>query len=162
RISPYHLIEPQGGGPMALDSSSKTGGGTSRRSWLPYLLIGLMAALLFVRSPAPGNRIGYSDLKAKIEQGQVAEVEIGRDRIRAVPADEAARKRGERWVVNRVDDPEFIKLLDRKHVAYGGVQESDWVSSILIAWVLPLALMAGFWLLVLRRMRPGAGIMSFG
>src|SRR5262249_57530774 len=43
-----------------------------------------------------------------------------------------------------------------------GGEESEWVSAILIARVLPMALLAGFWLLVLRRMRPGAGIMSFG
>jgi cell division protease FtsH len=127
-----------------------------------YLFLGLFAALLFGRSGPTGAQVTYSELKHKIEAGQVAEVHIGKERLRAVPADEAAKKRGERWIAVRVDDPDLTRLLDEKHVAYSGVQESDWLSSLFMVWLLPMLLLAGFWLLVMRRMRPGAGMMSIG
>lgn len=134
----------------------------ARRSWPLYLFLGLFAAMLFTRSQPAGTRLSYSELKQKIEAGQVQSVEIGKERLRAVPMDEAARKRGERWTTQRVDDPELTKLLDAKKVEYTGVPEGDWLGSLFMVWLLPMLLLAGFWMLVLRRMKPGAGMMSIG
>jgi cell division protease FtsH len=133
-----------------------------RRAWVLYLLLALFAALMMMRPGPAGTRITYSDFKQKLAAGQVGEVEIGKERLRVAPADEAARKRGERWLVTRVDDPELVKQLDAKHVAYSGTIDSDWFSSLFMVWVLPMLLLGGFWLLVLRRMKPGAGVMSIG
>jgi cell division protease FtsH len=133
-----------------------------RRTWLVYLLLGLFAAMLFSRSTPSGNRISYSEFKQKLNAGQIASVEIGRERIRATPTDTALQKKGERWIVLRVDDPDLVKQLEAKHVAFNGMQEGDWFSSLFMVWLLPMLLLAGFWLLVFRRMRPGAGMMSIG
>jgi cell division protease FtsH len=133
-----------------------------RRTWLVYLLLGLFAAMLFSRSGPSGTRISYSDFKQKIDAGQVAEVEIGRERIRAIPSDPALKKKGERWITQRVDDPELVKQLEAKHIAFSGMQEGDWLSSMFMVWLLPMLLLAGFWILVFRRMKPGAGMMSIG
>jgi cell division protease FtsH len=133
-----------------------------RRTWLVYLLLGLFAAMLFSRSGPTGNRISYSDFKNKLNAGQISEVEIGRERIRATPTDENMKKKGERWVTMRVEDPELVKELQAKKIAFNGMQEGDWFSSLFMAWLLPMLLLAGFWLLVFRRMKPGAGMMSIG
>src|SRR5262249_9362686 len=71
-------------------------------------------------------------------------------------------KRGERWVVQRVEDPDLVRDLDAHHVSYTGLPESDWLGSLLFVWLLPLLLLGGFWTLILRRMRPGARMMSIG
>jgi cell division protease FtsH len=134
----------------------------SKRAWALYLFLGLFAAMLLTRPSTPTNRLSYSDFKQKVEAGQVSEVELGKDRLKAVPADEAARKRGERWVVQRVDDPDLVKQLEAHHVKYSGVQEGDWLTSLFMVWILPMLLLAGFWTLVMRRMRPGPGMMSIG
>jgi cell division protease FtsH len=147
---------------MAMDPTSRTTGSEPRRTWLVYLLVGLFVAMLVARSGPAGTRLGYSDLKQHIADGQVAEVEIGRDRIRATPSDESLRKKGERWVVTRVDDPELVKQLEAKHIKYSGMADSDWFSSLFMVWLLPMLLLAGFWILVFRRMKPGAGMMSIG
>jgi cell division protease FtsH len=133
-----------------------------RRTWLVYLLLGLFAAMLFARSGPTGTRLLYSDFKQRLDNGQISEVEIGRERIRATPSDENLKKRGERWIVMRVDDPDLTKQLEAKHVKFSGMPDGDWFSSLFMVWVLPMLLLAGFWLLVFRRMKPGAGMMSIG
>src|SRR4051794_37534697 len=85
-----------------------------KRTWLVYLLLGLFAAMLFSRSGPSGNRIPYSEFKQRLADGQIAEVEIGKERIRATPTDDKAKKRGERWITIRVDDPELVKELEAK------------------------------------------------
>jgi cell division protease FtsH len=133
-----------------------------KRTWLIYVLLGLFAAMLFSRSGPAGNRISYSDFKQKLANSQISEVEIGKERIRATPVDAAAKKKGERWITQRVDDPELTKQLEDKHISFTGMQDGDWVSSLFVVWVLPMLLLAGFWMLVMRRMKPGAGMMSIG
>ena len=42
------------------------------------------------------------------------------------------------------------------------MQEGDFFSSLFMVWLLPMLLLGGFWMLVFRRMKPGAGMMSIG
>src|SRR5437879_2519618 len=98
---------------------------TSKRSWALYLLLGLFAAMLLTRPSAPGNRISYSDFKQKLDAGQISEVELTKERIRAMPSDPTAQKHGDRWIVQRVEDPDLVKQLEAKHVTFTGVQDSD-------------------------------------
>src|SRR5437867_3092694 len=91
-----------------------------KRSWALYLVVGLFAALMLTRPAPTGARISYSEFKQRLEAGQVADVEIAKDRLRVTPSDAAARTRGERWLVTRVDDPELVKQLDAKHASYHG------------------------------------------
>ena len=127
-----------------------------------YLLLGLFAAMLFSRSGPKGTRISYSEFKQHLADNQISEVEIGKDRIRATPSDDKAKKRGERWITVRVDDPDLVKELEAKKINFSGLQESDWLSSLFMVWLLPMLLLGGFWVLVFRRMKPGAGMMSIG
>src|SRR5690349_13251625 len=133
-----------------------------QRSWTLWIFVALFAAMLFTRTGPGGTRIPYSDFKQKVEAGQIVEVEVGKERIVGVPSDAAAKKKGERWVANRVEDPTLVKLLEDKHIKYQGLQESDWLSSLFFVWVLPMVLLFAFWGLVFRRMKPGAGMMSIG
>lgn len=64
-----------------------------RRTWLLYLLLGLFAAILFSRSGPGGDRISYSEFKQHLTAGQVAQVEISKDRLIVTPTKEAAKKR---------------------------------------------------------------------
>src|SRR5437762_529927 len=117
----------------------------ARRSWIVYPLLGVLAVLLFGRSPSPGTRISYSEFKQRIEAGQIAEVEIGRDRLRAIPSDPTARAKGTRFTVVRVEDPDLVRQLEGKKIAFSGLQEADWLNSFLVAWLLPMLLFGGFW-----------------
>ena len=136
--------------------------GTSKKAWLLHVFLGLFAAMLLARPTSNAGHLSYSEFKQKLAAGQVSEVELGKERLKATPSDEAARKRGERWVVMRVEDPDLTRELQAKDVKFSGVQEGDWFSSLFMVWVLPMLLLGGFWLLVMRRMKPGAGMMSIG
>lgn len=62
----------------------------------------------------------------------------------------------------RVDDPDLVKQLEAAHVNFRGVQPSGF-STLLLAWVVPLGLMALAWLFISRRLRgAGESILSFG
>src|SRR5205823_7961570 len=102
----------------------------SRRTWIVYLLLGLFAALLFSRSGPSGTHIAYSDFKQKLAAGQIAEVEIGKERIRATPSDDKAKNRGERWITMRVEDPDLVKELEAKKVPFGGMRSEEHTSEL--------------------------------
>jgi cell division protease FtsH len=140
----------------------KTGPASARRSWTLWVFVALFGALMLTRTSTPGSRISYSDFKQKLAAGQVSAVQLGKERLVAAPSDDAARKRGERWIALRVEDPDLVKELDARHVKYEGLADGDWLTSLFMVWVLPMLLFGGFWLLVMRRMRPGAGVMSIG
>jgi cell division protease FtsH len=136
--------------------------GTSRKSWALYLLAGLALAMMLFRPQTAGVRLSYSDFKQKLDGGQIAEVELGKERLRALPKDDAALRRRGGWMVLRVEDPKLVEELQAKQVKYTAVPESDWLGSLFAIWILPMLLFGGFWWLVARRMRPGAGVMSIG
>jgi len=136
--------------------------GTSRRSWVLYLLAGLAFAMMLFRPQTAGVRLPYSEFKSKLESGQIAEVELGKERLRALPKDDATLRRRGGWVVQRVEDPKLVEELEAKQVKYTAVPESDWLGSLFAIWILPMLLFGGFWWLVARRMRPGAGVMAIG
>ncbi len=146
---------------MALDPIPPrlpTGNKSPPRSWLLYLGLGLLAVLLLARPAPTGTRLPYSQVKERIAAGEVSEVQLSHDRIIAIPRTGT----GPRWWAHRVEDAQLVPLLDQKHVPYTALPESDWLGNVVALWLLPLGLLALFWMFVLRRMNPGAGIMSIG
>jgi cell division protease FtsH len=61
----------------------------------------------------------------------------------------------------RVEDPGLVDELVAKHVRFVGVHPG-FLTQFLLAWVLPISLLAGAWLLLSRRFAAGSGVMSFG
>jgi cell division protease FtsH len=104
--------------------------------------------------------MAYSDLKAKIAAGDAAEVQLSRDKLTVIP--KKAQKAGERWVAYRVEDPDLVKLIEKQGVKYSGASDGDWFTNLLMVWLLPIGVVLFFWMIMFRRMRPGAGIMSIG
>ncbi len=129
------------------------------RSWMIWLGLAFAAFFLLSQAFQGGSKIPYSELKAKIAAGEIKSVRIGQGEIRAEPADPSLR--GTIWVSGRGDTQGLEKELDEHHVKYtyetgGG----------LLAVVLPWLIMVGgfllVWGLILRRMKPGAGVMAIG
>lgn len=62
----------------------------------------------------------------------------------------------------RVEDPDLIKQLEAAHVDFRGVQPGG-ISTFLLAWIVPIGLMALVWWFISRRLRgAGESILSFG
>ncbi len=136
---------------------------TPRFSLLPLLLLFLGLVLLnqFL-SPERAEEIPYSELKNRVSSGQVQQVRIGPSAIEAVPLD-SLREAGaapERWRAVRVEDEQLLPLLEARQVEVVGREEGRW--GMLLVWLLPLAIIIGFWIFMFRRMNPTQGVLTVG
>ncbi len=129
-------------------------------AWVVVALL-LLVALNYIASDEGGEKISYSELKAKIEAGQVQKVTVGESNIVAEPT-QAARDAGapEAWTATPVDDPKLIELLEEKGIEYDGSTSSNW--GWMLGFILPFGLLIVFWLFMLRRMNPTQSVMTFG
>jgi cell division protease FtsH len=61
-------------------------------------------------------------------------------------------------------DPEFIKLMDEKRIAYGGVsREGNAILNFIFSWVLPIAFFIFIWRFVFKRLgNMGSNVLSVG
>jgi cell division protease FtsH len=128
--------------------------------------------------------IPYSEFKERVVAGEVREIVIEPEVIEgrivrgdadgdddaaagdtttggdAEPAPERPKEFEFRTV--RVEDPKLVEVLEEHDVTFVG-EMPRLISRVLIAWVLPIALMIGLWTLLSRRMGAAAGqAMSFG
>ncbi|MGH7468804.1 MAG: ATP-dependent zinc metalloprotease FtsH [Longimicrobiales bacterium] len=122
------------------------------------ILIGLNTLL------GRGNtkQIPYSELKGRIAAGQVKQVVLSPDAIRAAVID-SLQKTGGAQILTSVRPPEdetLIPLLDAKRVTYEATAQS-WVGQLLI-WLLPMGIIILAWFWMLRRMNPAQGVMTIG
>ncbi len=107
-------------------------------------------------------RISYSELKARIAAGQIQEVRVGDDILRATIADSVYRAGTPRVLtaVRVTGDEELIPLLEANGVEYEGTTEG-WLGQAL-GWLFPLGLLILFWVWMLRRISPAQGVMTVG
>ena len=131
--------------------------------WLLLLLLWgfvLMNSLLFAPRPM---RIPYSQFKEMVAEGKVKEVVIGKEAIegKGVFVDEKGKKVEKAFYVVRVEDPDLVRELREKGVAFSGKQQYTFLRGLL-SWVIPLIIFIGFWMFLLRRMGRGPEFMSVG
>lgn len=127
------------------------------------VVLAVLFGLNYVLARRDTRQISYSELKRRIEAGQVEHVMIGQEQIRAVVTDSAreAGARPEIWTAIRVDtDESLVPLLESRGVTYEGVTEG-WLGRSL-GWLLPVGLLVLFWIWMLRRINPAQGVMTVG
>ncbi len=133
---------------------------------LAYVLIAALGVLMlqdwWVRSQAVAT-IPYSEFQQYVRADKVARVVISQDQIQGEYKEPIGGKK--RFVTTRVD-PEMAKELDAHGVVYAGRVQSELVTLIL-SWVVPIALFSGIWIFLGRRMAkqlggPGGGLMAIG
>ena len=134
----------------------------------PALWYGLALVLLLALAQmywlVPGNRpIPYSEFKALVRNGSVAEVTIGQQVIRGTLKAPRAGTAGPstEFTTTRVDDPKLAEELDARGVRYTGEIASTWLSELL-GWIVPLLIIVAIWSFFFRRMTGAeGGLMSF-
>jgi cell division protease FtsH len=125
--------------------------------------------------------IPYSEFKARVRQGEVAEATVRTDTVegRIQPRAPVAADRSNQSNTNatasdgdksflfrtvRVEDPKLVEDLEAAHVKFIGMRPG-FLSQILLAWLLPIGLMFLLWGFISRRMSGGGtgqSILSFG
>jgi cell division protease FtsH len=130
-----------------------------------YLIIAFWAVLLlqqiFTAYLQP-TRTSYSDFKAAVADGKVADVAVGHAVIRGhmkpeaeanakgAPAPDATGKHGTAFETVRVDDADLMRDLGAHGVKVTGVVETSfWKDAA--GWLLPIALLGFLWVVLMRR-----------
>ena len=110
-------------------------------------------------SPQETREFTYSELLARLEDGDVEEVHIRGQQIEGrFTNSESFKSRGP------TEDQHFQALLREKgvRIAYAAADDSGVWNSVLISW-LPMLLFIGLWFLLFRQLQSGGGkAMSFG
>jgi cell division protease FtsH len=141
-----------------------------------YILFAVIAfflinAFLFPPSSEQVKLISFSDFKQKIELGEIRQVQIGDDSYLGLPLTrleldkrDALRQPMTAYKTIRVEDPQFIALLDSRHVEYFAIAKRNTpVLNLLLSTVLPIVIMVVIWRFTFQRVgNPGSGVMSFG
>src|SRR5688500_17985866 len=152
-----HLERRRGVNPMMGDRRT--------RFSIAYFIVAflLLIALNFMLSRANTKQVPYSELKARIQRGEVKTAFLGEQMIRAEVQDSLVRRGSPEVLTARPPvhgDDSLMPLLDSKKVTYDGVAQA-WLPQ-LIGWLLPLGILILFWFWMLRRMNPAQGVMTIG
>ena len=124
----------------------------------------------------PETTIEYSEFKDKIRSGEIKRVEITDQYYIGYihtkkQLEEILKKNtnpllapSTEYRAARVDDPEFVPLMDSKGAEYYAVPTQQRpLLSLLLSWIIPIVLFALIWRFLLKRMGSmGADVMSFG
>lgn len=103
------------------------------------------------------KNVSYSELKKLIQNGQISQVSIGQTTIKAISS-----AHNTIYTAKKVNDPEFVSLLDKKNIAYGAYSETNWLSDIFFSWVLPVFIFFGIWMFLASRMQKNMGSSILG
>ena len=128
-----------------------------------YWLLALAALLLLqsamLRQAAPKD-VPYSEFLASLRGDKVARAELRQD---AILAELKAEREGkpERIKTSRLpgmDETTLVKELEERGVSFAGkIERTSFLETLLLGWLLPIGLLAGIYILVMRRFGPGAG-----
>jgi len=136
--------------------------------WIKSLLVwgGIFLVLVLVVSmfggprDAAGTQIGYSDFRAKVAEGTVAEVQIAPDKITG------KLKNNEVFTTVPVaNDTGLTRMLDENGVRYSGAEKQEMsILAYILLQSLPFLLILGVAFFALRQVQKGggSGAMGFG
>lgn len=159
-------------------SSDKKPSAPSGRSpsWLLYVLLALLLGqAVFYFSDSETEEISWSRFKQEmLGNGDVYKIDVINQKEAEVYIKPEAltssrypeidsSQAGPHYTFNIGSLDNFQETLDANQEATGNAidlafqERTDWVGSIL-SWVLPILIIVGIWLFILRRMRPGGGM----
>src|SRR5262244_26154 len=133
---------------------------------IAYVLLALLGVLIlqdfWVRRQAVAT-IPYSEFQKLVREDKIANVVVGQGQLSGEFKEPIGGK--SRFVAVRVD-ADIAKELDQHGVEYRGQADSNFVT-LLLSWVVPIALFSGIWIFLGRRMAkqfggPGGGLMAIG
>ncbi|WP_234189194.1 ATP-dependent zinc metalloprotease FtsH [Shinella sp. NM-101] len=120
--------------------------------WIVAFFI-LMAIQYFLATATQVARIPYSQFETDLRDGKIAEVAVS-DRFIQGRFKEPQNERSY-FITTRVE-PDLAQQLQQHGVVVTGQIESTFLRDLL-SWLIPVALFAGVWMFMLRRMGGGVG-----
>ena len=133
------------------------------RNFALWVIIALMLLALFTIFQGPSQRAGagdisFSQLLTEVDQGKVRDVTISGQDIQGHFSD------GRTFSSFAPSDPMFVQRLYQKNVQINARPQSENVFTSLLISSLPMLLLIGVWIYLMRQMQGGAGgkAMGFG
>ena len=123
----------------------------------------LLIALNLMLSRSNTQTVPYSELKARIERGEVKFVLLGEQMLRAQVQDSLVRRGQPEVLTARPPaggDESLVPMLDARKIKYDGAAQA-WLPQV-IGWLLPIGILILFWFWMLRRINPAQGVMTIG
>ncbi len=129
-----------------------------------YVVAAIWGVLLlqdFIAAQYRPRTVPYSQFLTALRADKVSEVVISQGRIAGkMKITEDNEEKEIRFVTVRVD-PDLSDELSKHNVVFRGQEENTFLRD-LFSWVFPIFVFFGIWYLMMRKMSPGAGMMSFG
>ncbi|MDR0624342.1 MAG: AAA family ATPase, partial [Treponema sp.] len=175
--------KPKGGGPQFPFGGPKLPDFKPFGGWkfsIVYILILIVGMSLFnyVFLHRVNPTIDFSEFKAKIASGEIKRVELTdsyftgytsavprREPVPRPPIRTPYTPAGETvYRTVPINDPELIKLMDEKNIAYYAVsREGSAILNIIFSWVLPIAFFFFIWRFLMKRLgNMGGNVLSVG
>ncbi|ADK85548.1 ATP-dependent metalloprotease FtsH [Desulfarculus baarsii DSM 2075] len=126
-----------------------------------YVLLGVWFVLIlnnWLYSSLGPVHLAYSEFLAKLRQDKVSELAIGQQMISGEMVGDDGKT--VKFTTVRVN-PDLAKELEGHNIVFRGEVESTFLRTLL-SWMIPIFLFFGVWYFMMKRMGPGAGVMSFG
>lgn len=143
-----------------------------------WYFLGALILMMFLNNYLANQNqtvVSYSTFKEKIAAGEITEVQLGESyylgrqvRQSTTGSSQPLSLSGSRSTVYKtypVEDPSFVSFLDEMGVSYYGTSQSgNYLTNILLGWIVPFLLLMFVWRMVFKRMgnMGGQGVMSFG
>ncbi len=111
------------------------------------------------------ENVSYTTFKQLVAEGKIKSVVISSTMLKGLENVQKDHKEPlfaqKVFVTPRVEDSAFISFLEKNGAEIIAENENTLLAQIL-SWVLPAAIFVGIWVWAMRRMGPGAGVMSLG
>jgi len=120
---------------------------------IAYVLIAIWVVLILqniIVSFFSVERLPYSAFVKALQEGRIIEVAITQDRIQGKLQETKDGQQTEKAFTTVRVDPELSTLLEKYHVTFTGVIESNFLRN-LVSWFFPVLLFFGVWYFMMRR-----------
>ena len=133
---------------------------SDRRNWI-WIASLLLLFQYFLINRDQKQVVTYNDFLNHIEQKDLDQVLLGKDRIEA-KLKSADPKKAKVIFTNRVEDPDLVTKLKNSNVSFSGIPESTWWSSLL-TWLGSFMILFFFWRFFFGRIQgPQSEMLTFG
>src|SRR5512145_1848940 len=125
---------------------------------------GLLVFQLYLQRANAPKTVPYSEFLKELRAGSLVEVQLRETDIIATKRADGDKK--PRLVTTRlpgIDETLLLQEMEKTGVEFKGyIERTSWLEELLVLWVLPLAVIAGFGFFMVRRMNRSGGPLSVG
>lgn len=145
-------------------------------TWYFIVALFILCILEYMFYASQIVKVPYSDFKTLLHAGKLSDIHLSKTGVTATltvdglegllspeKIQQIKQIKTEKHHIEsvRIEDPDFIKELDKAKVQYSGMDEYKWLGSIL-SWTLPLIILLVFWSFLFRRLTGSGGFLEVG